>query len=573
VLNRQNTALEDVKKQFEDITSKAEFYSFIKNLSDKLDLLEGSFVDKKFASELKEELEGSIKRLSDELKKLEDVEEELGELRNVKTRLASFESELSELKSFSKDIGKLDDEISGLEKQLRSFGSLKDRLKELAEIRKAVENLGTNSISRKDFEKSEEKRSKEYEGMQRELVNFKNAIKDLEKGAVSWKDFQQATKESKSLLRDAAGDIDTLHSEISSLKALSPKLDELRIFADGLDETMISLRKEVSELKSESVSKKQLDKRSKEAEDKVEKLRKELEKTPVIDPGQFVSKAALREELKDVESELKSIKRSSENRAEEKDIKELRSDVDYIRNNMATSSELNQRILNLDEEAAEARKESNQFAREMERMASDFESRLSYIEKRQPSKEQRAPERQKPWRFPLSWIVFALLVVLVVSGIAYMASKQPASGTSNLTNVSVLQNYTAGLNEKNTDCIKNLECRQKPGENNSYWFNCFYDVNINDCRCYVGDYSDCNATAVSTSQGAGSSLNYMLIVLGILVVVIILLFLFLFRGRKKGSSEVFDVEDLLEKPKKRKKGKSKKEEEGFIEDLFEEDTE
>ena len=239
---------------------------------------------------------------------------------------------------------------------------------------------------------------------------------------------------------------------------------------------------------------------------------------------------------------------------------------------MATSSELNQRIINIDEEVAEARKEFNQFAREMERMSSDFESRLSYVEKRQPSKEQGAPERQKPMRFPLSWIVFAILVVLVVLGVTYMASKQPASGTSNLANVSVLQNATAGFDEKNADCTKRLECRQKPGENNSYWFNCFYDFSINDCRCYVGDYSNCNVTAASTSQGTGGSLNYMLIVLGILVVVIIMLFLFLFRGRKKGSSEVFDVEDMLEKPKKRKKGKSKKEE-GFIEDMFEEDAE
>jgi hypothetical protein len=55
--------------------------------------------------------------------------------------------------------------------------------------------------------------------------------------------------------------------------------------------------------------------------------------------------------------------------------------------------------------------------------------------------------------------------------------------------ISIANNESINLTELDDSCAAMFECQKRDG---GYWFDCHYDENISDCRCFVGEFSKCN---------------------------------------------------------------------------------
>ncbi|MFH1182177.1 MAG: hypothetical protein V1702_04420 [Candidatus Woesearchaeota archaeon] len=52
-----------------------------------------------------------------------------------------------------------------------------------------------------------------------------------------------------------------------------------------------------------------------------------------------------------------------------------------------------------------------------------------------------------------------------------------------------VENISLSIENLSLDCAKQFEC-QKSGQ--SYWFDCKYDTETSDCRCFLGEFSKCD---------------------------------------------------------------------------------
>lgn len=62
--------------------------------------------------------------------------------------------------------------------------------------------------------------------------------------------------------------------------------------------------------------------------------------------------------------------------------------------------------------------------------------------------------------------------------------------------ISEKQEEELNINQKDLDCQLKHECRPR---DDYFYFDCYFDENISDCRCYVGLFSRCNLEASNLS--------------------------------------------------------------------------
>ena len=57
------------------------------------------------------------------------------------------------------------------------------------------------------------------------------------------------------------------------------------------------------------------------------------------------------------------------------------------------------------------------------------------------------------------------------------------------------------LEELDAECAKQLECNETNGE---YFFDCHFNEQLGECRCFTGDFSKCNASDEADSSVAAA---------------------------------------------------------------------
>ncbi len=151
--------------------------------------------------------------------------------------------------------------------------------------------------------------------------------------------------------------------------------------------------------------------------------------------------------------------------------------------------------------------------------------------------EREVPEKRRRRGFPAIAASVVIIALLVLGSLAYVAIKwpgeqaapneaspvvplQPAPNASgwqaspSLPNITPLptaksNNYahspkvpanTTAPADRNKACRDELECTAKDG--GQYWFDCYFDKVLQDCRCFVGSISNCpKLLVVNESEG------------------------------------------------------------------------
>ena len=153
-LNQGKLATNTLNARMQELTSKDEFYSFIKRLGERLDRIDSSLETALKTERSLKNLEGKIKGVSGRISRKDDLNAEMKELRKVKSRLDTLESSTMDKNRFGSEI----ENLSGKFVDRNFLGKREKGLKkELNSIRRFVEasvvevDLG-QYITRKDLD-------------------------------------------------------------------------------------------------------------------------------------------------------------------------------------------------------------------------------------------------------------------------------------------------------------------------------------------------------------------------------------------------------------------------------------
>ncbi|MBN2454642.1 hypothetical protein JXB11_03785 [Candidatus Woesearchaeota archaeon] len=72
------------------------------------------------------------------------------------------------------------------------------------------------------------------------------------------------------------------------------------------------------------------------------------------------------------------------------------------------------------------------------------------------------------------------------------------------TVIFILLSMSALATEMDDYCGMVFECQKA---DDGYWFDCYYDEGTEDCRCFVGDFSECNVSRASSVQMTPQEIN------------------------------------------------------------------
>jgi hypothetical protein len=301
-INRQFFKLEETEKRLRAYTLKEEFYSFIKNLSNKLDSMEQSLASKKELESLSQEISNEINSLKRAIQRRENLKSELSLVRQLNNRLIDFEGKFLDKKRFNEEFDYLNKAIINVKKQLVREALLKQTVSQLEEMQKKIYKFEKIFLEKNEFSKAKAEQNKT-------VKELKEQISELSK----------TVEEAKEL--DVAG-----LATKQQLKKLSEELNnQLKNFEDKKTTAEFNNRLKKIEEKAKRIE--ETEKKAGEVAKKVELLQKEtrVEKLPALKV--------------------------------QEQIKALRKDVDYLMNNLVMPSELNAQVSSLNDRLDELRKE------------------------------------------------------------------------------------------------------------------------------------------------------------------------------------------------------------------------
>ncbi|MBI2133545.1 hypothetical protein HYU11_02585 [Candidatus Woesearchaeota archaeon] len=101
------------------------------------------------------------------------------------------------------------------------------------------------------------------------------------------------------------------------------------------------------------------------------------------------------------------------------------------------------------------------------------------------------------------------LAIILALSLLVVQFAYAENSTSDLVKADLSSNVEkklADLSRKTADCAKEFECRVADYSERSFWFGCYSDNGT--CRCYKGDFSDCNVDASSITMDYWCALQY-----------------------------------------------------------------
>lgn len=522
-LNKQLFEIDDLSKKLGVLTTKEEFYSFVKNLGNKLDQMEQLFADRKLLEMHKEEFMARIEALRNELRKKEDLRRDIKLVRTVRRDLADLESRIIDKADVKKEIRQLDNKLFGLKQQLKALERVRNEIKEVSKLRISVERLEKNFVNWKDFFKKTKDIREAIEINQDSLDDVREEIKEVKKARVSTKDFVKGLRNVENVLTQLNSQVTALEGKLvtkQKIKEIESSLNEIKKIKEKpvAEKELKSIKEDINYITQNIVTQADLSARLSGFEDEIGGLRKDvkkLEARKIPDFGDFAIK--LDEPL---EEEIE------------------------------TRPGIMTRFLS---------KFSEFFKEEEEAPAEKVEELIKEEEEKEKIEEIKEPKERPAF----VKYIFLILILAVLVGGGYLIISQlkapTAAITTNITNITLYE-------EKLKDCILEYECQ--PHENQT-WYDCYYDEKDQKCHCFLGEESACHPEKVAEyTKGLGilsKTKDFILrhkILAGTVVIigVIFLFMLFWKGGEEEPEEETIDLEEFFkEKEGKEKEEKEKKE--------------
>jgi len=290
-LNRDLIGIEELSGRIQTLTSKDEFYSFIKRLGERLDKIESSLETYLALEDGIKDTDSKLKSLFKKLSRQEDLSSEVKEVRKLKGKVSALEGSSVNILKFNDEVTKLDNAVSSIKKVMLTDKAFETAKTKVAYLNKHVDTLEKTLPSKEDvFKNLEILRSlrqgfeKHKRDTQRKLDdNLNNLKKDVEG------------------VRDASVEKESYSKKVGEIKK---DLNSLKNFVDS----------SVSEIDlSDYVTKKELGKKF----STVDEISSGIEK--------------LSSSASDTETQLKSLKNSA---ASLSDVENVRSDVKDVKNSV-----------------------------------------------------------------------------------------------------------------------------------------------------------------------------------------------------------------------------------------------
>jgi chromosome segregation ATPase len=517
-LNKQLFEIESLSKKTGVLTTKEEFYSFVKNLGNKLDQMEQLFADRKLLEMHKEEFLARLEALRNELRRQADTGKELKIVRKVRRGLYDLEAKIIDKDQFKKEIKQLDNKLFGLKQQVRGLERTRDKVKELSKLRRSVEQLEKNFVSWKEFFKKTKDIREVLEINQESLAEVRREIGEVRKARVSTREFEKTLKGMGDLLKK-------LNNQVKSL-------EEKLVTKQKIKEIETSLR-DIKKLKERPVAEKDL---------------KSIKEDINYITQNIVTQADLSARLSSFEEELDDIK---------KDVKSLkaRKIPDFGDFAIKLEEPLEEEIAAKPGFITRFLSKMYDFFKEEEEPAEKVEELIKEEEEKEEVKEE--PKERPPF---VKYVFIALLLIVVVGGgyIAFSKLRAPTAAiTTNITNITLYQ-------DKQKECILTYECQ--PHENQT-WYDCYFDEEDQKCHCFLGEEEKCHPEKVAAyaekpgiiSRITDFILGHKLLTGVTILIIIILVFIVLWRGGEEApEEETVDLEEFFkEKEEKEEKEPSR----------------
>ncbi len=498
--------------------AKAEF-------AKKLNLLEQTFLSEMENMQLKKPDKAAEKMRSEIMKKIDEMEERLyAEMEEASARkVKELESRFTTVDAFSGDLEK-------------RFGKIEEKLeRKEPDVGKLVKQSQDALIAEaaEMIQESEEKHASRFRQIEEKTSG---RIKELE---ARLKDASKKILEYGKLREEIRKSLD-----MGELKGAQEKaMKEIHEIMDASISETEKLNKEVQKLKEQKTTQKQAD------------IRKEIDyllNNAVTNPDLDSQISSVEGKIGELKKELKSSNASAHHYSEE------------LSRRMAA---LEKKLWEAKEGKKQARKENGKkgepgiFSKALAGIANFFreepeEPKIEVREIKEVRKEEKKEEKreakaeaekgieEKP--NTLKYILVGLIVLLAIGGAAYFLLQPPE--------------VTMTPDEA---CILNYECKIK--EPNQYWFGCAYNETVGSCRCYVGPYERCDASAAAAAEQKRESgrrlpgtvyalLDYKFYILGIVIIMGLIIYLMTRSPKEKEieyEEEPFNLDEFLGKKKEK----------------------
>ncbi len=494
--------------------AKAEF-------SKKLNLLEQTFLSEIENMQLKKPDKTAEKMRSEIMKKIDGMEERLyAEMEEASARkVKELESRFTTVDAFSGDLekrfGKIEEK---LERKEPDVGKLVKQSQDalLAEAAEMIQESEEKHASR--FRQIEEKTSGRIMELEARLKDANKKIleygklreeirKSLDMGELKGAR-EKAMREIREVMAASIRETERLDREIQKLKDKTPQ------------KQAADIRKEVEYLLNNAVTNPDLDSQISSVEEKIGELKKELK-----------SLASSQQHSEELARRLASIEKKVGEKKESKRPERREKKEPGIFSKALTG------IANFFREEPEEPKIE---VREVKEVKEKKEEKKE--EKREAEAEKGIEEKPNT----LKYILVGLIALLAIGGAAYFLLQPPE--------------VTMTPDEA---CILNYECKIK--EPSQYWFGCAYNETVASCRCYVGPYERCDASAAAAAEQKRESgrrlpgtvyalLDYKFYILGIVIIMGLIIYLMTRSPKEKEieyEEEPFNLDEFLGKKKEK----------------------
>ncbi|MBI3052370.1 hypothetical protein HYY74_08025 [Candidatus Woesearchaeota archaeon] len=462
---------------------KKELHEFINAATAKLDRIENNAATKEDLSNTEGQLEIRGKELS-------GLSREIKSLRNdIEKASAKASQQIEEQKAARKQAEKsLDEKLRKTAEEAAKASDISEVKSQLATIKKEAATTelrikampGAEPILKR-LQELEESLAKTRRLMQEadvkelkaELAEVTADFTKLGSRFVSWQDSQKAEKRIEREIRETEERISSLKAGLEAAKASSIDREEHE--------------RAVSDIRSEM-------KATKESLNTLLKAE--------VDLGEYATREELRKSARNLEKELEETRKGQEKRL----LKLEEEHNEKLRKAQARIADLENSIEILSARAERASAELSDKLKAVARAKAKPEPMASISavsEKRHAHGKEEIPEYVPAQEKGMGTYLTAIILILILIAAGYYIYTQLAPGTPGNYSANYSQAPTApaairGENKttnetdfaaKNKECFYKFECLQDNEGN--YYFECKYDLNASECKCYKGANESC----------------------------------------------------------------------------------
>ncbi len=376
-VNRNLAQIGELASGFGNLVSKEEFYSFVRELSDRLDEFEKLFVGKESMEDFEADNRSKLKALEKELKRKEDLSNEVKEIRSLRSRLAALAGSKVDSGQYLEDVQALRKLITDLQKQQAREGTLKREFQQVAELGRELRQLEKRFVDWQSYTKAEKK-------LEEEKKRGREAFDTLRKEVDGVKLDYVRAELLNHLLEEEHVRREEMTERLKELEEYSTTKDDVKQLTSKLREQLDKVRKDVDGLSvlekedlSDYVSKRDMEKHERELSGKIELSSGALSRDARLQ-GQRAAEAL--EAVKELGQSVKSL--GEELRDARKALSETLKEFDAAKGEMVKAADL--RRLN-----ASLASELNQLRTALARQQAATETNLSRLAERLERTERR----------------------------------------------------------------------------------------------------------------------------------------------------------------------------------------